>query len=1247
MPFKILKKSRQYNVMSKDLYVISVLCLDGNNIDCTLSSESKGSECLENVCQRAGLNQSEFFGLKYSPKGTHDESDMRWVDLDRPLNRQLEKYAANTKVLHLRIMYYVISGVSLIADEQTRNYYFLQLKQDIIEGRISCDAKQAIILANYSRQAEYGNYQDRHKSVDYLKSLLSFPKHLIEAGMLEVLTEEVILHENEVHDVTQRAAEELYISLCQQLDGYGQETFMARNDDGKEVLLGISVSGVIVSNAGSHKFYPWREIVNVVNHKRTFSIECTDSNQNVSFTLPDAESGRYIWKLCVNQHTFFMNFEQNHASQVNLSLFQNIPEHYNESREDLLSTDEKMYYSNTHLAFPHNSNTNLTISTNNMYVPSSESLHNPNPIMESRTSLQTSSILDINHPMNSAIMGSSQWNHAGSNTSLVNRAQSSSCIDLTNNNNNNNNNVLSASKERFLPKYRPAPAYEIAIQQKYKGQQEQQDVSIPKPHLMYENFHHHHQQNQQPAKNLHYPDVTHITHHASNNMINPSYVDASDYLSQRLNLLSFNPPTQYPANRLSSTSTPDLALASHRGVFGYRHTGSSPDLLSRTLLHQHGYIPSNPHSIVYPYSVATSGGGIKQRLRHSHSFLPHATYENLNFIEATNNNPKSFFPSSKHIPNNMIYRTASSVQQLADMEYYLHKQQRNHSLNALNLSNSHISEPIYENVPLPMNNASTTTPINVERKISTNENRPVRPRPRLVHTEPSIDVVVSSSVNTSNNINMVNANAFSSNNNNGSTKNINDPLNGNEIASNNNNNRKHFILTSNNDNNGNKISGSAISITNISALNERDHTSAIQLTPSSSSSPFHIENMQINKQRQVISSNALPLMNTSGTSSNYTINTATTADTTDSGISTEMSNKKESKRNKFWAILGKNKSSSSKQKSATLGREKDKNKKDKGREMNSREMHDNTNHRWSTGLQGRHPLPISTISKEKLCQLLDAKLNDSQLFLEFERIPKRKTNAQYSCALMEENRNKNSDNTCLPMDENRVRLTPTRDNRMGYFNASHISSTVGQKQRFYIAAQSASNTFTANIFWQGVWEADVYLLIQLTDEFVYVPSNSDRCSEYGQYQVWREFSQETNGITTSKLRIYHTQSRRYRSVWHVAFYEFNEQNYPKDLSQFLKFLEELNSVRLASISEVPVGHNSNPPVLFHCTDGERTGLTLVADLLLYTLDHNQDLDIPRVIGQLREQRDKIIPSLVQYKFIYEMLIHYLNQTRLI
>lgn len=75
--------------------------------------------------------------------------------------------------------------------------------------------------------------------------------------------------------------------------------------------------------------------------------------------------------------------------------------------------------------------------------------------------------------------------------------------------------------------------------------------------------------------------------------------------------------------------------------------------------------------------------------------------------------------------------------------------------------------------------------------------------------------------------------------------------------------------------------------------------------------------------------------------------------------------------------------------------------------------------------------------------MLELKLMDSQLFLEFERIPKRKENAKYECALHEENRNKNIDyNHGLPTDENRVRLTPSMSNKIGYVNASHITVSV-------------------------------------------------------------------------------------------------------------------------------------------------------------------------------------------------------------
>lgn len=35
-----------------------------------------------------------------------------------------------------------------------RYHYFLQLKKDVIDGRMSCDTKQAVLLASYSMQGK-------------------------------------------------------------------------------------------------------------------------------------------------------------------------------------------------------------------------------------------------------------------------------------------------------------------------------------------------------------------------------------------------------------------------------------------------------------------------------------------------------------------------------------------------------------------------------------------------------------------------------------------------------------------------------------------------------------------------------------------------------------------------------------------------------------------------------------------------------------------------------------------------------------------------------------------------------------------------------------------------------------------------------------------------------------------------------------------------------------------------------------
>ena len=57
-----------------------------------------------------------------------------------------------------------------------RYHYYLQMKNDILEGRLTCDARVASLLASYSMQAEFGNYDANRHTLDCLQQIIFFPK---------------------------------------------------------------------------------------------------------------------------------------------------------------------------------------------------------------------------------------------------------------------------------------------------------------------------------------------------------------------------------------------------------------------------------------------------------------------------------------------------------------------------------------------------------------------------------------------------------------------------------------------------------------------------------------------------------------------------------------------------------------------------------------------------------------------------------------------------------------------------------------------------------------------------------------------------------------------------------------------------------------------------------------------------------------------------------------------------------------
>ncbi|XP_043947522.1 tyrosine-protein phosphatase non-receptor type 21 isoform X2 [Drosophila biarmipes] len=1094
MPLKFLKKCRQYNVTSKSLFVISVhhLLDSSSTVDCTISSESKGQECLDNVCQRLLIQQPEFFGLRYLVKGKDKEDDLKWIELERSLSRQLEKYSAGPRIF-LRVRHYVTTGVRHLSDEATRFYYFLQLKSDIYEGRIACDIRTAIQLALYCRQAEYDIYQGDKQSKDYLKKSLVLPRNMQglanDDSMLEGLIEEVLQQQEGISHLGQSQAEEMYIQCCQQLDRYGEESFAAKDTLGNDVLLGLAINGLVVSTDNGRQYFPWKDFHTVTIDKRTIKIEQSklDSGGSIvgSFIFGEADTARYFWKLTISQHKFF---KRHIDTATPSSLGSGADVESAQLRVDCVGFIE---YDCADSAVAEN------------MQPQQQQQHT-----EQKQSNQKHQLIS-------------------SNISLVANAnqllgQSSSCLDLSHNNLHSSNGFLhhgssnnnSEERERLkamLPTYRPAPDYETAVQLKYStpsadfhnltlalaepgnayhagSQPDVHNTGVHSNNLYSYLTAHRYPDVAQPAAAFHHHiNFFHTQHQPQSHPQPMSPAQAYQELSQRMHIIRPKAPPPY-VNRLSSSSTPDLAVATPRPMQAYRNSvsGSSPDLVSNRTVINGGQIVALAAGGHAGHIPTSSGASMMHKYQHvshmgnSQPYIPpHNTFDNLNMIEekpsimsqlrqsamsqaatvvagnvstqSAPSLPRSGYrspvlPSSSPLPPPIV----ASIQKSATTD----------PLERCLITGS--IEPIYENVPLPQRASLGSKEVAevVHQRASSIQSTNIPPV--SCFRKSSINNLVPVNINSQDedgNLQMYGANLTAST----------ELLIGEPQAP--------------------KRSTRAASAAPDMGIvpPPRQHRPTVSLNKSTTVNVVTPSEESLQQQFNAMNLSVYTF------ASNFCMFNPT-LDTTCSSMAS-----KDSKRKRRWNFLSRSKTPD-KQKSATLGREKAATVGNHAKLAAKLKMaQDDLNllHRWSTEDNKSQPI-FGGYSKDKLCQILDEKLSDSQLFMEFERIPKRREHALYECALLEENMQKNHEPNCLPYDDNRVRLTPSMDNRHGYVNASYISTTVGTKQRFYIVAQSPQESFTISIFWQCVWEADVYLVVQLTEDMSYIPLSSQQSLEFGQ-----------------------------------------------------------------------------------------------------------------------------------------------------
>ncbi|XP_076997608.1 tyrosine-protein phosphatase non-receptor type 3 isoform X3 [Tamandua tetradactyla] len=279
--------------------ICSIRFLDGLVQTFKANKQDTGQVLLDMAYSHLGVTEKEYFGLQH---GDDSVDSPRWLESSKPIRKQLKGGFPCT--LHFRVRFF-IPDPNTLQQEQTRHLYFLQLKMDICEGRLTCPLNSAVVLASYAVQSHFGDYDSSTHHSGYLSDSQFIPDQSD-----DFLTKVESLHEQH-SGLKQSEAESCYINIARTLDFYGVELHSGRDLHNLDLMIGIASAGIAVYRKYiCTSFYPWVNILKISFKRKKFFIhqrqKQTESREHiVAFNMLNYRSCKNLWKSCVEHHTFF------------------------------------------------------------------------------------------------------------------------------------------------------------------------------------------------------------------------------------------------------------------------------------------------------------------------------------------------------------------------------------------------------------------------------------------------------------------------------------------------------------------------------------------------------------------------------------------------------------------------------------------------------------------------------------------------------------------------------------------------------------------------------------------------------------------------------------------------------------------------------------------------------------------------------------------------------------------------------
>ncbi|KAG8233876.1 hypothetical protein J437_LFUL013993 [Ladona fulva] len=228
----------------------------------------------------------------------------------------------------------------------------------------------------------------------------------------------------------------------------------------------------------------------------------------------------------------------------------------------------------------------------------------------------------------------------------------------------------------------------------------------------------------------------------------------------------------------------------------------------------------------------------------------------------------------------------------------------------------------------------------------------------------------------------------------------------------------------------------------------------------------------------------------------------------------------------------------------------------------------------------------------------------------------------------------------VPTLSTRVKLSAKSSGSLStYINANYCRGHKNQ-EKFYIACQAPLSS-TIEDFWRMIWEQQSKVILMLTN---LVENGVEKCADYlppsevldchrlfGDYQVTLKKRDVREKYIVSSLQLKDMESNLWREVTHLWFLGWPATGVPEEPNQIIAFLIEAR----------PYIQANTGPTVVHCSPGTgRTGTVIAIDICIRDFEQNRMVDVPKVVQQLRRDREGSVQTQQQYAFIYETLSLY-------